>query len=180
MAKPTESMALMFGVTSTVQWLGAQVTGFVDRQLDQRLNQAGEAWLARSRALAPVKTGFLRSQEDYQVIGRTLTLIMGAPYDIFQEFGTRNIRPRPHIRPALLEMQRIFGTDVALEFNRPGASVWTGLYAHEGRFIEPSKIQPRPLTHRQREHVRQHLMPVSKRLHKGAVKRAKMRVRRFT
>ena len=164
----------MLGVTSTFQWLGDQVTGFVDRQVDQRLNAAGVAWLARSQALAPVKTGYLRSQEDYQVIGRTLTLIMGAPYDVFQEFGTRTLRPRPHVRPALLEMRRIFGTDVALEFNRPGGSQWGGIFASGADFVVPSNLTPK-----QREHVRQHLIPASAKLHRGAVKRAKMRVRRF-
>src|SRR6185437_198966 len=94
--------------TSSMIWNGSGVMAWVDRQIDMKMVQAGNAWKARSQALAPVKTGFLRSQEDFQVIGRTLTIIIGANYDLYTERGTRRMAPRPHIFPALQEMSRIF------------------------------------------------------------------------
>lgn len=163
-----------FSAGALINWLGAQVTSFVNRQVDQKLNQAGAAWRARSRSLAPVKTGDLVSKEDYQVANHTLILIMGSEHDIFVEFGTRHMRPQPHVRVALLDMNKVFGTTVELEFNRPGGSTWTGIHAHQGGFILPHN-----LTAKQRAHVATHLLPVSRRLHRGMVKRAKMRVRRF-
>lgn len=161
-------------IQSGFQWLGDQVVQAVNRDIDLMLNQAGTLWLQRSQALAPVRTGRLRAEEDYQVADRTLVLIMGAPYDIFQEFGTRNIPPHPHVRPALNEMSRIFGTSVEMVFNRPGGSQWSGIHAHEGGFVLPHDLTPK-----QRAHVARHLLPVSKSLHRGNVRRAKFRVRRF-
>ena len=161
-------------VQTTSTWLGQQVIDFVNARIDQSLVNAGNAWLDRSRALAPMKTGRLRAEEDFQVVDRTLVLIMGAPYDIFQEFGTRNIPPHPHVRPALNEINRLLGTSIELQFNRPGGSQWHGIHAHEGGFILPKN-----LTRRQLKHVRERLLPVSKALHRGNVKRAKVRVRRF-
>ena len=162
-------------MTSSLSWLGDKVMSWVDQQIDQRLNDAGAAWLARSQSLAPVRTGFLRSQEDDQVIGRTLTIILGANYDIFTEFGTRRQRPAPHIRPALQEMRRIFGTDVEILFNRPGGDQWGGIFAHGGELV-----LPHGLSHREHEHVRRHVLPVLKKYHRGNVKRAKVRIRKFS
>ena len=167
------------GVTSTFQWLGQQVIDLVLGDIDMRLRQAGDAWLAESRALAPKKTGFLAAQEGYLVRDRTLVLQMGAFYDIFQEFGTRTIRPTPHVRPAMAAIGRLFGGSIEMEFNTLSSATWQGIYAHQAGFVVPSAIQPRPLTRAQHEHVRKHLLPVSKALFKGNVKRAKFRVRKF-
>lgn len=164
-----------FGVGGAVSWLGNQVETWVNQQIDRKLNEAGAAWLARSRSLAPVRTGYLRSQEDYQIIGRTLTLIMGASYDIFTEFGTRRMMPMPHVRPALQEMKRIFGTDVELYFNRPGGSTWGGVYAHGGELA-----LPHGLSRKERAHLAKHVLPVVKKFHRGNVRRAKIRVRPFS
>jgi hypothetical protein len=158
-------------------WLGDQVAALVNRDVQSKLEQSGAAWLAMSRAMAPVKTGALRAAENYRVEGNTLVLIMGMPYDIFQEFGTRNIRPRPHVRPALNAIGRIWGTSVEMEFNAP--YIASPILAHKGDFVIPSGIQPRPLNARQKHHVQNVLRPSAKGLHKGNVKRAKFRVRRF-
>ena len=160
------------------QWLGDQVENVLRQNIDERLQAAGATWLSLSRSMAPKKTGFLAAEEGFTVANGVLTLVMGAPYDIFQEFGTRNIRPHPHVRPALNAISRILGSEVVMDFNTIGPSTWQGLHAHKGTFIKPSSIQPRPLTRAQHEHVRKHLMPVSAALHRGNVKRAKFRVRR--
>jgi hypothetical protein len=161
------------GITSTFKWLGAQVQATVQSEIDRRLVRSGEEWLRASRALAPVRTGYLRSQEDFQVANNTLILILGASYDVFQEFGTRRMAPRPHVRPALNAIGRVWG-GIEIDFNRPGGGVWQGILAHEGGFVTPSN-----LTHAQRQHVRHNLLPASQRLHRGNVRRAKVRVRRF-
>jgi hypothetical protein len=129
-----------------------------------------------SRSLAPVKTGELRAMEDYRVQGNELILIMGSGHDLFQEFGTRNIPPHPHVRPALNAISRIWGTNVVLDFNAPYIS--SPVLHHKGSFIVPSGIQPKPLTAKQRHHVQNVLKPSAKGLHRGNVKRAKFRVRR--
>lgn len=169
----------MINVSSTLSWLGDKVADALFGEIDRRLTQAGEAWQTQAQSLAPVKTGALRSSLYYRVEARTLVVGVGVPYGIFQEFGTRNVPPHPYMRPALNDLGRMLGAELGMEFNMGGGGPWQGLYAHGGTFVEPSAIQPRPLTGRQRAHVRSSLMPTSKRLHRGNVKRAKMVVRRF-
>lgn len=164
-----------FGVGGAVSWLGNQVESWVNQQIDRKLNEAGAAWLARSQSLAPVRTGYLRSQEDYQIIGKTLTIIMGASYDLYTELGTRNMMPHPHALPALNEMNRIFGTDVELHFNRTGGSQWHGVYAHRGQLAVPHG-----LTRKQRAHLERHVLPNLRKQWRGNVRRAKIRVRPFS
>ncbi len=166
------------------QWLADNVENVLHRNIQERLEAAGATWLSLSRSLAPVKSGFLRAEEGYTVANGVLTLTMGAYYDIFQEFGTRNIRPHPHVRPALNAMSRILGSEVVMDFNTLGPSAWGGIhYVHTstgkaGRYVQPSRIQPKPLTGRQKQHVREHLLPSGAALHTGNVKRAKFKVRR--
>jgi hypothetical protein len=157
-------------VQASHQWFGGRILQGVYDWRDQKLHEAGAACLAQSRALAPKKTGFLASQETYQVANGTLTLILGASYDIFQEFGTRNIHAHPHVRPALNAVGRIFGA-VEMQFAAP--FIASPVLAHKGSYVVPKN-----LTQRQRRHVAQDLLPVAQRLHRGNVRRAKFRVRR--
>jgi len=166
-------------------WLGDRVLQAVGYDIDARLELGGIMWRQRSQALAPVRTGLLRARETFRVENHTLTLILGAPYDIFQEFGTRHLDPRPHVRPALNEISIPWGGSVVMDFNRLGGLVWQGMYAHQAGFVEPSAIQPRQLTERQREHVHHTLIPTSQHYYGGRffrrrnVRRARFRVRRF-
>lgn len=163
----------MISITSTINWLGDRVLAAALGDLDRRMVDAGNRWLAMSRSLAPFRTGRLRAEEDFQVADHTLILIMGAPYDIFQEFGTRHIRPHPHVRPALNAIGHTLGFDLQMEFNRPEATgQW--IRAQGAGFVLPST-----LTRRQRQHVQRHLVPVSRWHHHGNVRKARMRVRRF-
>lgn len=159
-----------------LSWFGDKVAALVNRDVQSKLEQSGAAWLAMSRAMAPVKTGELRAREDFRVEGNTLVLIMGAPWDILQEFGTRNMRPHPHVRPALNAISRVWGTSVELDFNAP--YIVSPVLHHKGDFVIPSGIQARPLTAKQKHHVQHVLRPSAKGLHRGNVKRAKIRVRR--
>ena len=166
-------------VTTTFKWLGGQVLNAVLGDVDDRLRQGGAAWLAMSRSLAPVKTGRLREEEGYTVANGVLSLNMGAPYDVFQEFGTRTLYPRPHVRPAMAAIGRVWGGEIEMNFNALSSAQWQGIFAYQGGFVVPSGIQPRPLTRAQHAHVQKHLLPTSRRLHRGNVARAKFRVRRF-
>lgn len=164
------------------RWLGDQVRAFVGRTIEDRLFQAGERVVARARQLVPVDTGALRESIGYVVSGdglrRTLSIQVGMPYGIYQEFGTRNIPPRPYIRPALNELGRLWGIDVQMAFAHGGPSTWQGIYhTRGGRYVVPSAIQPRPLTARQRAHVANVLQPSADRLHRGDTRRARMVVR---
>lgn len=167
------------GITSSFTWLGQRVSDALLGDIDMRLHQAGAAVIAEAQALAPVRTGALRSSINYRVENRTLVISVGQIYGVFQEYGTRTIPPHPFIRPALAAAGRVFGGSIEMEFNAMSSATWQGIYSVGSGFVVPSGIQPRPLTQAQHRHVQQHLVPTSKRLHKGNVKRAKLRVRRF-
>jgi hypothetical protein len=169
----------LIDVKSTFTWLGNAVADAVYGEIDNRLTRAGYAWLAEATRLVPVDTGALRNSLGFRVEGRTLTVYAHQPYSLFVEHGTRRMAPRPYMRPALNALGPILGASLEMEFAAPGAGTWQGLYAHQGSFIAPSGHQPRPLTQAQHRHVREHLMPVSKRLYHGHVRKAKMTVRRF-
>lgn len=164
------------------RWLGDQVMAFVDRKVEDRLFATGERVVARARQLAPVDTGALRESIGFVVAGsglrRTLSIQVGMPYGIYQEYGTRNIPPHPFIRPALLEMGRMWGIDLNLSFAHAGPRTWQGIHhTREGRYVVPSAIQPKPLTSKQRHHVETRLIPSAAALHRGNVARARMTVR---
>ncbi len=170
----------MFSIKSSFQWLGAKVEKAVLGDVDERLRRGGAEWQAISRALAPKDTGFLASQETYTVANHTLTLHLGAFYDIFQEFGTRFIRPHPHVRPALNAIGRMWGGNIEMDFAVP--FIASPIYASAGRNAGVRPVHfavPKHLTPRQRAHVKQHLMPTSARLHKGNVARAKFKRHRI-
>lgn len=160
-----------------LNWFGNKITALVNRDVTAKLQQSGAAWLAMSRSLAPVLTGELRAREDFKVEGNELTLILGAPWDIFQELGTRYIRPHPHAQPALNAIGRVWGTSVTMQFNAPAIS--SPILYHKGNFVVPSGIQAKPLTAAQRQHVQRHLIPSARQHYRGNVKRAKFQVRRF-
>ena len=162
-------------------WFGQQVKDWVLQKVDDRLHQTGDRIVSRAQQLAPVDTGALRNSISYIVAGeglvRTLVIDVGMPYGIYQEYGTRNISPHPFIRPALLEIGRLWGIDVQMTFAHGGPTTWQGVYHTQGRYVVPSAIQPKPLTPKQRVHVENRLAPSGKAMHRGNVRRAKMRVR---
>lgn len=169
----------MFGITSTFQWLGDKVQAAVLGDIDAKLQASGAQWQAMSRALAPKKTGYLASQETYTVSNHVLTLHLGAPYDIFQEFGTRFMRPHPHIRPALNAIGRVWGGSIEMDFAVP--FIGMPIYASVGRNAGSRPVHfavPHGLTHKQKRHVERHLMTTSKKLHKGNTARAKFKTHR--
>lgn len=167
---------------SAFQWFGQKVAQVVYGDIDKRLLKGGQEWQRISRSLAPVKTGRLRAMETFTVdtATHTLHLHMGAPYDIFQEFGTRNMAPRPHVRPALNAIARMWGGNVSMDFAAPVGHA--GLLASTGHdraagFAGSASPRFRPLTARQSKHVGTTLHRSITLLNRGNTKRARFHVR---
>lgn len=177
----------LVGGNWSFNWFGDRIKQAIDRHIDNKMHQTGQAVVARAQALAPVKTGALRASIYYLVQynesgGRhVLHIRADVPYAIFQEFGTRNIPPHPFIRPALNEMSRIWGFDVNMGFagqgyNAQAGTGWHGLLAGNRGFAASASHRFKPLTTKQVHHVRTKLIPTSKRLHRGNVRRSRMTV----
>lgn len=165
------------GITATFRQFGQGITDMVLGQIDQRLDRAGQQWLSVAQNLAPMRSGELRAGLYYRVESRTLVVGGHAPYTIFVDRGTRNQMGRFFIEEALLQIGPLFGAGVEIDFVTP--HIASPLLAHQGTYIVPTGIQPRPLTQAQHRHVQQNLVPAAKRYHRGVVKRAKVRVRRI-
>lgn len=172
--------------SNPIVWLGQQFLGWVDSKVNDQLVRTGQRIMQRAKQLAPVRTGALRDSIDYTITrtgrARTLHIEVGMYYGIFQEFGTRNIRPHPFVRPALLEASRIWGAGISMDFAASGSAPWQGMYymqhRRQARYVVPSSLQPRPLTRAQHLHVQRHLVPSAQMLHHGNVRRASLVVRR--
>lgn len=170
------------------KWFGDRVRAQWEKEIDRRMHRAGEAIVNRAKQLAPVRTGALRDSIDYIVLYNPgqrseLRVTVGMPYGIFQEFGTRNIPPHPYIRPAMNEFGRIWGFDIAMDFQAPTApGQWAGLLAGIGPggagFAAAAHPAWKPLTPKQLYHVQHVLTPSIKRLNVGNARRARLNVRR--
>ena len=72
-------------------------------KVDQKMRQAGQAWVSEATRLVPVDTGQLRDSIGfiYDQDKKRLTLYADKHYAVFVEFGTRFHRAQPFMRPAL-------------------------------------------------------------------------------
>ena len=66
--------------------------------------EGGENITERASELAPKKTGFMASLIGFVVIARGVTIMGGADYTSYQEFGTRLITPKYFITTAIDEI----------------------------------------------------------------------------
>ncbi len=158
-----------------VEWHGADVANEIGRRIDANMLALGRDVVQRAEALAPVKTGLLRSSIgfDYSLSDHTLVFHVDAPYGIFVEYGTRNMRPHPYLRPAMNAVGPVYGFNLEMMFaNTP--FIQAPILAKGAGFHLPST-----LTAKQRQHVRQHLLPASKKHFKENVSRAKMGLRKY-
>ena len=159
-----------------VEWHGADVVNEIGRRIDAQMLELGAKVVAEAVRFAPKKTGALALslRFDYSLSTHTLVFTSDLPYDIFQEYGTRNMLPHPHWRPALNAVGEIFGFNTEMAFNVP--PITDPLLARG-----PSFLAPKSLTAKQREHVAHALKPISHRLYhhrSGNIRRTEMRVRK--
>ena len=70
------------------------------------LHRIGQRAVVYARAACPVESGKLRRSIGYRVTGDTLHVGASAPYAEHVENGTKNVRARPFLRPALLNHTR--------------------------------------------------------------------------
>ncbi len=86
-----------------VEWRGPQVLDEIDNRINAQMLALGAKVVAEAVRFAPRKTGALEMslRFDYNLGTKTLVFTSDLPYDIFQEYGTRNMLPHPHWRPAL-------------------------------------------------------------------------------
>ena len=132
-------------------------------RVDQELGQMGGFIVSRMQQYAPVDTGLLRSSihDKVDTADHSLTVFIPPFYGIYQEFGTRFIRPHPYARPAILDAhQRWEFSDVTF-YLHPAAQLSEPLRATTSGFRLP---QHQKLTASQEAHVRKHLIPTSRRI----------------
>jgi HK97 gp10 family phage protein len=103
---------------SIFRWFGDKVKAEIGRQIDGRMNATGAAVVEEARRLAPVGTGQLRDSigYTYRQSDKTLQIHADAPHAFYVEFGTRFMRARPYLRPALLKAGRAFAGKTELQF----------------------------------------------------------------
>lgn len=158
-----------------IEWNGHQVIDEIHARLLGALNQMASQVVSIAESLAPKRTGRLATSitADVNPADLSVTFHVGAPYGVFQEFGTRNIPPHPYLRPALNHVfSQVFGFNTAMSFDAPHIN--SPLLANAGGFDVPNGV----LSARQKRHVNERLLPTSKRYHVGAVGRSKLHVRR--
>lgn len=139
-------------------WVADQI-----RELDTKLAAFGGHLVSAMQQFAPFDTGALRDSivDTYDASTHTLTIYIGMGYGVYQEFGTRFIRPHPFIRPAILEYSEVFqawGLSAELVIHPP-AQISEPLRATSSGFRLPKRQK---LTPAQVAHVRKNLTPVSK------------------
>ena len=153
-------------------WNGDAVIDAVNQRIDQQAHQIGNTFVGIAQRYAPKRTGRLASSIGYAYNPSTHTIqfLVGAPYGVFVEFGTRHSMPHPFMRPALNTVGTIWGFETELVFQN---TIHTDmeLLAHG-----PTYQMGKGLTERQKHHVRHRLKPVSQRHHIGNVSRARLRV----
>lgn len=162
-----------------VEWRGPQILDVIDQRVNASMLALGRKVVAEAVRFAPKKTGRLATSLtfDYNLSTKTLVFTSDVPYDIFQEYGTRNMLPHPHWRPAINLAGQIYGFNLEMAFaNVP--HIRDPLLASG-----PGFHVPKNLTAKQMEHVRHGLKPISKRLWEdkggfGNVGRTKMHVRK--
>ena len=156
-----------------IEWNGQQVLNEISQRIDADANRIGREVVDIAVRYAPKRTGRLATSISYHYDNSThaISFIVGAPYGVFVEYGTRHSAPHPYLRPALNTVGTIYGFETSMEFAN-AIPTDTKLLAHG-----PTYQIHKSLTDRQKAHVRTNLKPVSERHHIGNVSRARLHVR---
>src|ERR1700744_3702411 len=145
------------------RWNGAAVEQEVLNLLHQDMRGLGGFLSGHMQQYAPVDTGLLRSSitDSYDPGSFTLTIMVGAPYSVYVELGTRFQAPHPYIRPTIIDAAAAYpwiDWDVLLVLNPPPQRS-EPLRATTGVFRLPKHQK---LTAQQVHHVNTKLRPVSR------------------
>ncbi len=145
----------------------------ISNRIDESAHKVGKEVVQIAERYAPKETGYLATSISYAYDqhSHAISFIVGAPYGIFQEYGTRNMAAHPYLRPALNTVGTIYGFETSMEFQNV-IQTDKKLLSHG-----PSYQMHKSLSERQKEHVRKNLKPVAERHHIGNVSRAKLKVR---
>ncbi len=162
-------------LVKALSWDSQLIQDGIHQRITAQMLALGKQVVQIAERLAPKKTGRLAQSIsfDFNQADFRLVFVVEAPYGMFQEYGTRHIRPHPYMRPALNMVGPIYGIQTELAFaNLPPihAPITTS-----GRDYH----LPTNLTARQVSHVRKHLVPAMKRHHIGNVSRAKVHIRHY-
>jgi hypothetical protein len=137
-------------------------TSWIDSLIEKRMHLAGQAMVAKAKALVAVDSGTLQESIGYRYdpATKTLTLFAGTHYALYQEFGTSLMKPHPYLRPALNVAGPAFLTGAL-----GGVTTQIALGTSLGPDYVPRKIQP---------HIRPHIAAANALNNVGAASRAKL------
>jgi len=96
-----------------------QMPDELKQKFNEALGEAGRQIITRARAYAPVRTGALRASI-HETVTHELILIVGAyiHYAVFQEFGTRYIKPRLFMTRAVQEVLPMLASSLGEAVNQ--------------------------------------------------------------
>ncbi len=154
----------------------AEVDAGIHRRITAQMLALGKQVVAIAERLAPKKTGRLATSIgfDFNQADFRLVFVVEAPYGMFVEYGTRNMRSHPYLRPALNMVGPIYGIETEMAFaNLPPI--------HAPLMVQGSGFHtPRNLSAKQLAHVKKHLSPSAKRHHVGNVRRSRLHIRQYS
>ncbi len=159
-----------------ITWNGDAFHNEIRMRIDAQAHDLGKKVVQKAEQFAPKRTGKLATSISYTYnpTSHEISFNVGAPYGLFVEFGTRYMRPRPYLRPALNAVGEIFGFETEMAFQNVIQTdrqlVARGPYFEVGKKITPA----------QRKHIKTFLKPTSEGYFKGGksnVGRAKLKVR---
>ena len=90
------------GNLTVVQDNSEQVSLEIKRAIRSALREIGERAVGYATDVVPVRTGNLRSSIAYDADDSQVIIGSDVPYASYVEEGTRNMRPRPYLRPAIV------------------------------------------------------------------------------
>src|SRR5579863_3879254 len=113
----------MIGINWALSWFGARFARHVRDQTMGRLERAAQKGTAVAKRLVPVDTGQTRDSIGYTIDRKALEVTIHADtrWAIFLEFGTRFMRARPFLRPALAAAAQEFGGGLNTAVSLPNA-----------------------------------------------------------
>jgi|GEM_PF-5491409 len=94
-----------------IEWFGGRCRDLIEKMIEAKMREAGEAGVAEARSLVPKVTGFLESTitYSYDSNSQTLQISAGAPYASVVELGNSRRSAHPFLRPAMGAVARVWG-----------------------------------------------------------------------